>query len=251
MNYGEISNLGQHRLMCGDATKPDDVAKLINDEKIDLVLTDPPYGMKISAGYDSFRGGGLFARDYEKEKQRYNQSHYRKIIGDNSTDTARLHYEVIKNITENIIFWGGNFFSDFLPVNKGWLVWHKHQTLQNHSDCELAWTSIKTPVRLYSQIWNGAIREGSNTLNPRPALHLSQKPVELHTRILEDFSKPGDIILDCFGGSGTTLIACEITNRKCLIMEISPEYCEIIKSRWENLMPLFNKNNSMKKAAGV
>ena len=62
MNYGEICNLGQHRLMCGDATKPDDVAKLINDEKIDLVLTDPPYGMKISAGYDSFRGGGLICK---------------------------------------------------------------------------------------------------------------------------------------------------------------------------------------------
>ena len=58
-------------------------------------------------------------------------------------------------------------------------------------------------------------------------------------RILEDFTKPGDIVLDCFGGSGTTLIACEMTGRKCLMMEISPEYCDVIISRFRKLMPMF------------
>ena len=68
-----------------------------------------------------------------------------------------------------------------------------------------------------------------------PKIHPTQKPVELHAHILEDFSKENDIVLDCFGGSGTTLIACEITNRKCLMMEISPQYCEIIIERYKKL----------------
>lgn len=88
---------------------------------------------------------------------------------------------------------------------------------------------------IYRQMWNGAIREGNRTLNPHNRLHPTQKPVELHAKILEDFTKPGDVVLDCFGGSGTTLIACEITGRKCLMMEISPDYCKIISRRYNEL----------------
>ena len=83
--------------------------------------------------------------------------------------------------------------------------------------------------------------EGSHTLNGRKEkarIHPTQKPVELHMRILEDFTQPDDIILDCFGGSGTTLIACEMTGRKCLMMEISPEYCDVIIERYKELLPM-------------
>ena len=74
-----------------------------------------------------------------------------------------------------------------------------------------------------------------NARGKRARIHPTQKPVELHAHILEDFSHEGDIILDCFGGSGTTLIACEITDRKCLMMELSPEYCDVIVNRFNTL----------------
>ena len=81
---------------------------------------------------------------------------------------------------------------------------------------------------------NGFMQEGDKELNKR--FHPTQKPIELHMRLLEDFSKPGDVIFDGFGGSGTTLIASELTGRKCLMMEVSPEYCDAIVDRYKQLM---------------
>ena len=239
MNYGDIIQLGQHKLMCGDATKLEDIQKLIGDTKIDLVLTDPPYGMKMEAGYYRFKKG---YNNRERDKIRYSQPHYKHIKGDTNTTTAKEHYNIIKELVNKIIFWGGNYFTDFLPPSKCWLIWNKEQALPNHADAEMAWTNIKDHVRVYKQLWNGCCREGSIKLNPRPALHLTQKPVELHMKILEDFSKPGDVVLDCFGGSGTTLIACEMTGRQCLMMELSPEYCDIIADRYNSLAPIFTLN---------
>ena len=82
---------------------------------------------------------------------------------------------------------------------------------------------------------NYAINGRSPQKGAQARLHPTQKPVELHMSILSDFSQPGDVILDCFGGSGTTLIAAELTGRTCLMMEISPDYCDIIKQRYEKL----------------
>ena len=243
MNYREIISLGRHRLMCGDATKREDVMKLIADENIDLVLTDPPYGVKMRAGYDRWRGG-WFAYNHERDKERYSQEHYKAIIGDNNTDAAQKHYEIVKDFADKIIIWGGNYFTDFLPVSKHWIIWNKEQTFPNHAGGEMAWTNIKGNVQIYRQVWNGCIRQGSTTLNPKPALHPTQKPVELHMHILEDFSEAGDVILDCFAGSGTTLIACELTGRKCLTMEISPKYCDIIIERYKKItqqLSMFNE----------
>ena len=211
--------------MCGDATNREDIFRLLDGEHVNLVLTDPPYGVRTHRDYNFTDVIGDFGG---------HRDHMRKtiIIGDTNTDTAREHYAIIKDNINNLIIWGGNYFSDFLPPSKGWLVWYKRQTLWNHADCELAWTSLKTSVKLYDQLWSGACRSGSHKLNPRPCVHPTQKPVELHAKILEDFTQPDDVILDCFGGSGTTLIAAEITGRTCYMMEISPEYCGIIRERY-------------------
>ena len=228
MNYGEIISLGRHKLMCGDATRLEDVHALVGDDTVNLVLTDPPYG-KCQVGNYNFKG--TFGKTLNPANR------YVKIIGNESVKTARENYEIIKSLTDNLIIWGGIYFTEFLPVSKCWLVWQKNQTLYNHSACELAYTTFRKNIKLYEQTWSGACRAGSQKLNPRPCVHPTQKPVELHMKILEDFTQEGDCILDCFGGSGTTLIACEITGRKCLMMEISPEYCEIIRKRYDDLIP--------------
>lgn len=172
---------------------------------------------------------------------------YKLMQGDASSESARKFYENVKDLTAIKIFWGGQYFADFLPVSGGWLFWDKLTGNSDFSDGELAWCSRGKRIRKYTQRWCGCVIScdcklnaigGNNKHDTRTRIHPTQKPVELHARILEDFSKEGDTVLDCFGGSGTTLIACEITNRKCLMMEISPGYCDIIINRYEKLIPM-------------
>ena len=236
MNRGEIIELGRHRLMCGDATSRDDVMKLIGEDTVNLVLTDPPYGIDI------VNSGGHFKGQWGKKRLvrlGYSEGNtavkFPEIIGDKNTETARGNYGIIRDITDRHIIWGGQHFVDFLPVSNGWLVWNKKLNLNNYSACEMAYTSVINHNQMYEQKLCGFIKEGNRQLNPQPKIHPTQKPVELHMKILEDFSNPDDVILDCFGGSGTTLIACEMTGRKCLMMEISPEYCDVIQERYEKL----------------
>ena len=239
MNYGEIINLGSHRLMCGDAPRYEDVIKLVGSDKINLVLTDPPYGMKCQDKNGQNGPSGFSHPLPIGPRNPYGKllapTCYHIMRGDNTQDTTRKHYNLIKSFTVRMIIWGGQYFAHFLPVSGGWIFWDKQTGNNDFSDGELAWCSFGKKVRKYTQLWNGIIRAGNYALNPKPRVHPTQKPVELHMKILEDFTQEGDCILDCFGGSGTTLIACEVTNRKCLMMEISPEYCDIIKKRYEDL----------------
>lgn len=256
MKYGEIIQLGRHRLMCGDATNKDDVMRLIDGARINLVLQGPPYGMNVL-----YRGsnGNLKKRKKFLEKDgrikeiNYGARYYGKLVGDENSDSAKKNYEITKDIAKKLIFWGGNYFSDFLPVSGAWIFWDKENGASDFSDGELAWTNCGKRVRKYVHRWSGMMCAGSSLLNnlggtkkhdTRSRCHPTQKPVELHAKILEDFSQENENILDCFGGSGTTLIACEITNRNCFMMEIVPEYCDVIISRYNKLKerePMFNK----------
>ena len=246
ISYGDIIQLGQHRLMCGDATKIEDVKKLIDGEKINLVLTDPPYGMKCQNKNGAVGDSTYFHEIVDSQRnpnhKKFAAKKYPKLISDDSQETARKHYEIIKNLAPLKIIWGGQYFAHFLPVSGGWIFWDKKTGNNDFSDGELAWVSKGKRVRKYEHLWHGVCSKGSYILNPKPRVHPTQKPVELHMKILEDFSQIDDVVLDCFGGSGTTLIACNETGRKCLMMELSPEYCEIIKERYENIKLTCCKN---------
>ena len=210
--------------MCGDATKAEDVHALVAGERVNLVLTDPPYGMKCQSHNHGTRIGS-------------NSLEYLPLIGDDSSNTARLHYPIARALCSRLIIWGGQYFTDFLPPSGRWLFWDKKRGggKMCFGDGELAWCSFGQSVKRYAHTWDGFRRAGDITLNPKPRVHPTQKPVELHAHILEDFTQEGDIILDCFGGSGTTLIAAEITGRRCLMMELSPDYCDIIINRYNTL----------------
>lgn len=154
------------------------------------------------------------------------------MIGDDTTETAKKGYEVAKELTDNQIIFGGNYFTDFLYPSRCWIVWDKQNT-GNFADAELAWTSFDKGVKLYHYLWNGLARQGSRVVEGVTRVHPTQKPVGLFSNILNDFSKEGDAILDLFGGSGSTLIACEQINRTCFMAELDPHYCDIIINRWE------------------
>ncbi|MBR1750912.1 MAG: ParB N-terminal domain-containing protein [Ruminococcus sp.] len=222
---GDIYQLGRHRLMCGDSTDPAVIDRLMNGKKADLLLTDPPYGVKAveSGGHNNGeKAGSQIARDNK----------YAPIIGDDTTDTAKANYEVAKEYSENQIIFGGNYFTDFLYPSRCWVVWDK-KVAGSFADGELAWTSFDRNLKIYEHMWSGMRREGDRAIEGKTRVHPTQKPVGMLANILKDFSDEGGLILDCFGGSGSTLIACEQLNRKCYMCELDPHYCDVIIDRWE------------------
>lgn len=233
MKYGEIIELGRHKLMCGDATSREDVMRLVDGVKVDLVLTDPPYGVNVVDIRKNNIGGHHASRMTAGKVVKARE--YELVVGDNTKEMAREHYHIARILCKRQIIWGGQNFTEFLPPSCGWIFWDKCRAEGlSFSDGELAYANILTKIKKYTHKWNGMVRAGDSKLNHK--IHPTQKPVELHMKILEDFTQPDNVILDCFGGSGTTLIACEMTGRKCLMMEISPEYCDIITERYHKLM---------------
>ena len=150
---GDIWTLGEHRLMCGDSTSENDVKCLMHDEKVDLVLTDPPYGINaVSAD------GKVGAADFGITKK----GKYKQVLADDTTETAKKAYEVFSKFGDKKIIWGGNYFLSFLPLSDSWIIWDKRceSGIKNtFADAEMAWCSFHTPVRVYHQLWNGMIRE--------------------------------------------------------------------------------------------
>lgn len=197
---GDIYILGKHRLICGDSTDVTVVERLMD-------------GVKVGA--DNLAKNGVYA----------------PVIGDDTTETAQQAYDIYSQLCDKMILWGGNYFLDFLPASDGWLIWDKRGDSgirNNFADGEMAWCSFHTPVRIYHQLWNGMIREGEH----EKRVHPTQKPIRMLSEILKDFTKESDIILDVFGGSGSTLIACEQLNRRCFMCELSPNYIDVIVKRY-------------------
>ena len=227
---GEMYELGNSILMCGDSSNAEDVARLMGGEKASLVLTDPPYGISVVQGNSV---GGLEPPTFGTVGgEKICKVHtYEKIIGDETTETAKKSFEIYSELSENQIIFGGNYFTDFLPPSRCWLVWDKENT-GNFADAELAWTSFDKGVKLYKHLWNGMSREGNRKDEGKTRVHPTQKPVGMLQKILEDFTEKGETVLDVFGGSGSTLIACEGTGRKCLMIEMSENYCDVIRRRY-------------------
>ena len=227
---GDIWQLGRHRLMCGDSTSVDNMNKLFDGNTIDLVLSDPPYGIDVVQN-NSIGGDKAFGKVGGRHIVKSNT--YMKIKGDDTTDTAKEFYNscVSMNIYNYILF-GGNYFTDFLEPKACWIVWDKQNT-GNFADVELAWTSFDKGAKLYQWLWNGLCRKGDRKSEGSKRVHPTQKPVGLLADILNDFSKENDNIFDGFGGSGSTLIACEQTNRICYMIEYEPHYVDVIIARWE------------------
>lgn len=185
--------------------------------KVDLVLTDPPYGVKMSEGFEGFEGFGGFGVPIARRQY------------PDQWDEDRPHPDIFKLIlarSDSAIIFGGNFFADILPRSRRWIVWDKLNTMPTFGDCELAWTNInRKSVKKKVVEWNGLLGK------ERERFHPTQKPVELMIWCIENYSKEGAVILDPYGGSGTTAKAAKATNRKCLLVEAEEKYCEIAVKR--------------------
>lgn len=229
---GDIWICGDHRVMCGDSTSIDDVDKLMNGNKADMVFADPPYGIDVVQS-SQVGGGGPTKFGKVGGINIVESKTYSKIIGDETTDTARDFYNTCVSLgMNNIVLWGGNYFTDFLTPSRCWVVWDKEMT-GNFSEAEMAWTSFsKGGIKVFKFLWNGLSREGNRKDELASRVHPTQKPVGLFQMIFERFDG-FQSIYDGFGGSGSTLIASEKTNRNCLMMELDPKYCDVIVNRWQ------------------
>lgn len=238
----DIWLLGKHRLMCGDSTKREDVEKLMNDEKADLVVTDPPYNVAVNN------------EDIESLKARNRRLDGLIIQNDKMTASEfpiflekifTRYYEAMKEGASIYVFYADsetiNFMTKFMEVGFHFAqncIWNKQQFVMTrkdyhfkHEPCLYGWKLGKAhnwyTDRKQSSVWDFD-RPFKNELHP------TMKPIDLIKYPIENSSKKGDVVLDLFGGSGSTLIAADILNRKSYLMELDPRYVDVIVKRYIN-----------------
>ena len=266
---GDLWILGDHRLLCGDSSKPEDLDRLLAGATIDLVNTDPPYNVKveprsnnaIAAGLSSFAGNQHhqsldLARHPKKSQptQKKLRARDRPLANDFVSDEEfeRLLKAWFGNIAR-VLKRGGSFYiwggyancANYPPVLKACelyfsqaIIWVKeHPVLTrkdfmgNHEWCFYGWNEgaghrFLGPHNI-TDVWS------VKKVNPQNMVHLTEKPVELASRAMEYSSRPGEKVLDLFGGSGSTLIAAEQLKRRAFLMELDQLYCDVIVSRFE------------------
>lgn len=225
---GDVFQLGDHRLMCGDATSEGDVEVLMDGKEADMVFTDPPYGMNLDTDFSDMEGiaGGNKYKKVEGDDKKYNPNHI--------FDTFN---------TNELFLWGADYYAELIPNrNEGcFFVWDKTEggvrTNSTYdkmfgSNFELCWSKQKHKRQIVRALWKGIF--GLSEEDTKKRLHPTQKPVKLCSWFIEKFSDKADKIVDVFGGSGSTLIASEQLDRRCYMMEIDPQYCQVIIDRWED-----------------
>lgn len=236
---GDLFEIGQHRLLCGDSTDSDAVAKLMNGQKADMVFTDPPYGVSYEGGHNKKKRKGIENDTLE---------------GDNLTD---LFYDALVNAElfswEHAAFyiWYANgkaveTFKSFDQLSlkvRAVICWYKiksglgafmSQYIPNYEPCIYAFKEGHTPQ------WFGATDEKTVwelKKESKNEYHPTQKPVELPERAIKNSSKINQIVMDLFMGSGSTMVAAHQLNRKCYGMELDPKYCQVIVDRMRKLDP--------------
>ena len=208
MNISELEN----KIINADCM---DILKQLPDKCIDLVLTDPPYGIGIDG-----------QKQCECSNPKHNRKEHVRKEWDSSIPPKEV-FEEMKRVSKNMIIWGVNYFNEFLEQgHKGWIVWDKGQDGLTMSDCELAYSTFNSPTRIFRMNRVELLKDGT--------IHPTQKPLRLFQRCVAEYSKENDLILDCFSGSGTTAIACHRLKRRFICIEKDKDYYEASVKRLED-----------------
>jgi DNA modification methylase len=222
---GQLWQLGEHRLICGDCTDKAVVDRLMGGERADMIFTDPPYGIDLDTDWSKMTGPNT--------KIVRNINTFNKVIGDDKPFDPTFIFELF-GYCDEIFMWGADYYYDKLPKGT-FLVWDKRVTEELDrmygSHFEILWSKNKHRKEIIRYIWAGFLGH-NKTLDSDRKVHPTQKPVGLMIEILNKYSKDNWIVVDPFLGSGTTLIACERLGRKCRAVEISPAYCAVSIQRW-------------------
>lgn len=228
---GDLYILGKHRVLCGDATKRDDVEKLMDGKKADMVFTDPPYGINLDTDWTDAKSKLKF---YTEKGVSQHGNKYNKVEGDEIDFEPQFLLNYF-NYCKEIFIWGGDYFLNKLPKGGSLIVWDKRtdegMDKMFGSGFEICWSKFRHKRELVRCKWAGIFGMEQEPIKGG-RVHPTQKPVMLGTKFLTQYSKDGSLIADLFLGSGSTLIAAEKTGRICYGMEISELYCDVIVSRY-------------------
>ena len=232
---GDLFEIGEHRLLCGDSTDSDAVARLMDGEKADMVFTDPPYGVDYEGGTGRYANGEIKARTSTKIKNDLQANLYKEI---NPIINLFLNEGAI------YIWYADKFIKEVIEVAEGFQLrtiinWYKIN--QGFGDMGSNYHSVSEPC-LYLVKGKANFVGANNEKNvwelQRPQknnLHPTQKPVELPEKAIQNSSKENQKVLDLFLGSGSTMVAAHQLNRKCYGMELDPKYCQVIIDRMHKL----------------
>lgn len=238
---GDIWILGKHRLMCGDSTCKETIDKLMNGNKVDMVFTDPPYGMKLNADYskmgigkDGKKSGSLNGFENIHSKK------WKNVVGDHGDFKPELITSVLENFSycKEIFLWGADYYAEHIPKrNDGaFIVWNKRDGMNDNgfhgSEFELCWSKQKHQRHVCNVKWNGAI--GGQYEHDTVRQHPTQKPVRLFEWFFDKWGQDVQSVADLYGGSGFTLLGAEKYNISSYIMELTEEYCDTIIKRWQS-----------------
>lgn len=236
---GDIYQLGGHRLMCGDSTNFANIDVLLDGNTIDMIYTDPPYGMNLDTDFSGMKNN----LDFAKEKNFTGGKKYEQGIVDDFN--PKMIDTIMKLDVKETFIWGADYFAELLieKNNGSWIVWDKrangnenieedYSSDKMYGSCfELCWSRHKHKRDIARVKWAGVF--GTEKEFDHKRHHPTQKPIKLSEWFIKKYSKEESNVLDLFGGSGSTLIACEQLNRKCFMMELDPKYVDVIIDRWE------------------
>ena len=235
---GEMYELGNSILMCGDSTSEEDVARLMGGAKADMVFSDPPYGMGLDTDFSSMKNKLEFAEG----KNIKNGKKYAQGVVD---EFAPKMIEMLLSLNaEETFLWGADYYAELLEdKNEGsWIVWDKRASADDdikkdesadkmYGSCfELCWSKKKHKRDIARVKWAGVF--GTEQEFDHKRYHPTQKPIKLVNWFLDRYAKDCNIIVDLFCGSGSTLIACEGKDKSARCMEIDPKYCDVIRRRY-------------------
>lgn len=234
---GDVFRLGEHRLACADATDTEAVAKIVGKDRIQLVLTDPPYGVayvESKAGFGQIAAARPIANDHEQSEPEYRDFTRRWIAAAKPFLKAKNAFYVFNS--DKMLFAlrdgmreAGCRFSQLLIWVKSHPVMGRMDYLPQHELIAYGWVGTHEFRKA---------KDKSVLFHPKPSsspLHPTMKPVGLIRRLVLNSSDIGASIYDPFGGSGTTLITCEQTKRRCLMLELDEQHCKTIIDRWEKM----------------
>ena len=217
---GDIWQLGRHRLMCGDSTNADDVDALMDGNKADMVFTDPPYGVSYEGINNDEESGleELLLKAFKNYSE--NMEKGSSIYVFHADRTAHIFHNVFRKFFH---------FSSMLVWVKPALVLSQTDYQSRHESCLYGWEKNGTHNWYADRKQTTVLEIGKERVEG----HTTPKPLEFIGEALRNSSRKGNIVLDLFGGSGSTLIACEQLDRICYMMELDEKYCDVIIKRWE------------------
>jgi len=237
---------GVHRLLVGDCTDPANVARLMQGERADAVITDPPYGMKLDTDYTQMaewanrQPGGKY-EGFRRKGGSSKSIKHAPVIGDDRPFNPSHIFDLFGYVAEMFLF-GADYYAEKIPDRSSgsWLVWDKREDSQGGnvdtmfgSSFELCWSRSAHKRDIVRVRWAGYF--GTETQDTKKRVHPTQKPIQVIEWILDKYTKDNHLVVDVYLGSGTTMVAANNLGRRCFGCEIEPRYADVVLKRMESL----------------